>query len=99
VERWRRLGATEVIVKWGAQGCLVAAGTETLQIAAAATVTPVDTTGAGDAFNAAYLAGRIAGLEPAAAARGANRLAGEVIQHRGAILSRERMRALQDLWT
>jgi 2-dehydro-3-deoxygluconokinase len=98
VERWRRLGATEVIVKWGAQGCLVAAGAETSRIAAAASVTPVDTTGAGDAFNAAYLAGRIAGLEPASAARGANRLAGEVIQHRGAILSRERMRALPDLW-
>jgi 2-dehydro-3-deoxygluconokinase len=98
VDRWRRLGATEVIVKLGAQGCLAAADAETLRVAPAATVSPVDTTGAGDAFNAAYLAGRIAGLEPSAAARGANRLAGEVIQHRGAILSGERMGALGSLW-
>ena len=98
VERWQRWGATEAIIKLGAQGCLVAAGAETSKIAPAAAVSPVDTTGAGDAFNAAYLAGRIAGLGPSAAARGANRLAGEVIQHRGAILAREQMSALRDLW-
>jgi 2-dehydro-3-deoxygluconokinase len=98
VARWRRLGATEVIVKLGAHGCLVAAGAESLPIAPAATMTPRDTTGAGDAFNAAYLAGRIKGLAPSAAARGANRLAGEVIQYRGAILDRERMAALGNLW-
>jgi len=96
--RWREAGAAEVVVKCGAQGCLVAASTGTARIAAA-TVTAVDTTGAGDAFNAAYLAGRIAGLPPATAARGANRLAGEVIQHRGAILAPERTVMLQALWT
>lgn len=69
-----------------------------MNIAPPATVAPVDTTGAGDAFNAAYLAGRIAGIAPEAAARAANRLAGEVIRHRGAILSRERMAALGKLW-
>jgi 2-dehydro-3-deoxygluconokinase len=98
VARWRQLGAAEVIVKLGARGCLICAGAESHSIAPTATVTPLDTTGAGDAFNAAYLAGRIAGLAPAAAARGANRLAGEVIRHRGAILSREHMAALGNLW-
>ena len=98
VARWQHQGATEVIIKLGAQGCLAAAGAETLRIAPTASVAPVDTTGAGDAFNAAYLAGRIAGLAPSAAARGAHRLAGAVIQHRGAILSRERMAALGNLW-
>jgi 2-dehydro-3-deoxygluconokinase len=98
VARWRGLGATEVIVKLGAQGCLIAAGAEAPAMAPAAAVTPIDTTGAGDAFNAAYLAGRIAGLAPAAAARGANRLAGEVIQQRGAILAPERMTILGNLW-
>jgi 2-dehydro-3-deoxygluconokinase len=99
VARWRNLGAPEVVVKLGAQGCLVASAGGVLQIAPVATVTPLDTTGAGDAFNAAYLAGRIAGHDPAAAARGANRLAGEVIQHRGAILPRARMDALGTLWS
>jgi 2-dehydro-3-deoxygluconokinase len=98
VQRWRQLGADEVVVKGGAQGCLVAAGADIRSMAAAAVVRPIDTTGAGDAFNAAYLAGRITGLAPVVAARGANRLAGEVIQHRGAILDPERMAALGDLW-
>jgi 2-dehydro-3-deoxygluconokinase len=98
VARWRGLGVTEVIVKLGAQGCLVAYGDDPPQIAPALPVAAIDTTGAGDAFNAAYLAGRIAGLTAPAAARAANRLAGEVVQHRGAILSRERMTALGNLW-
>ena len=44
---------------------------------------------AGDSFNAAYLAARLAGADPLAAARAGHRLAGVVIQHRGAIVPRE----------
>ena len=46
----------------------------------------VDTTAAGDSFAAAYLAGRDAGLAPADAAVVGHRLAGIVVQHRGAII-------------
>jgi 2-dehydro-3-deoxygluconokinase len=46
----------------------------------------VDASGAGDAFNGAYLAARIRGLNPVAAVGYACRVAAEVIQHRGAIL-------------
>ena len=51
----------------------------------------VDTTAAGDSFAAAYLAARLAGAEPAAAARCGHRLAGAVVCHRGAIIPRAAM--------
>ena len=53
-------------------------------------VAPIDTTAAGDAFNAAYLTARLAGHPPAEAARAGHILAGEVIQHRGAIMPQDR---------
>jgi 2-dehydro-3-deoxygluconokinase len=54
-------------------------------VAPAADVEIVDTTGAGDAFDAGYLHARIAGLDPVAAAREGNDLAAVVLGHRGAI--------------
>ncbi len=49
---------------------------------------PVDTTGAGDSFNAGYLAARLTGASPVDAARAGHALAGRVIMHRGAIIPR-----------
>ncbi|HET6222319.1 MAG TPA: PfkB family carbohydrate kinase, partial [Dongiaceae bacterium] len=51
----------------------------------------VDTTGAGDSFNAAYLAARLLDHPPLRAARWGNRLAAMVVQHPGAIIPREAM--------
>lgn len=51
----------------------------------------IDTTAAGDSFAAAYLAARLAGAEPIEAARCGHRLAGAVVQHRGAIIPRTAM--------
>jgi len=59
-----------------------------------APVAVVDTTGAGDSFNAAYLAARLAGKEVEAAVVAARRLAGVVVQHRGAIIPKSAMPAL-----
>jgi len=53
----------------------------------------IDTTAAGDSFSAAYVAARLAGVEPVAAARAGHRLAGVVICYPGAIIPRARMPA------
>jgi 2-dehydro-3-deoxygluconokinase len=87
--RWHDWGAEQVIVKLGADGCLVSGAGGAESVAAVTVARVIDTTGAGDAFNAGFLAARGAGQDPVQAAHSANRLAALVIQHRGAILPRE----------
>ncbi len=96
-DRWRHWGAQEVVVKLGSRGCLLAVGQQRNLVAVAKPVKVVDSTGAGDAFNAAYLAARLADRTPIQAARAAHRLASEVIQYPGAILPVERVNALKSL--
>jgi len=84
--RLRGLGAREVVVKLGSRGAFVAGeGFEQL-VPAEKSLQVVDTTAAGDSFNASYLAARRASASPVDAARQGNRLASVVIQHRGAIV-------------
>ncbi len=93
--RWREWGAEQIIVKLGAEGCLVAGPDGTEVVPAVNVPKVIDTTGAGDAFNAGYLAARGAGQSAVQAARAANHLAALVIQHRGAILPRDRTEELR----
>jgi 2-dehydro-3-deoxygluconokinase len=51
----------------------------------------LDTTGAGDAFNAGYLAERLKGRAPGEAVSAGRRLASVVVQHPGAIIPRAAM--------
>lgn len=57
----------------------------------AALVAAVDTTGAGDAFNAGYLAARLKGRPSGEAVAAGRRLASIVVQHPGAIIPRAAM--------
>jgi 2-dehydro-3-deoxygluconokinase len=95
--RLREMGVREIVLKLGSEGCLIwSAGASAAARVAPMTVAKiVDTTAAGDSFNAGYLFGRLTGKEPAAAAGIGNRLAAAKIQHPGAIIPRSAMPNLE----
>ncbi|MGV3633690.1 MAG: sugar kinase [Pseudorhodoplanes sp.] len=88
IERLQAFGITEIAIKNGPNSALVAAGGHREFIPVPDVVVPVDTTAAGDSFNAGYMAARLADENPGDAAIAGHRLASEVIRHRGAIMPR-----------
>jgi 2-dehydro-3-deoxygluconokinase len=88
IERLRAFGISEIAVKNGPAGVTLFSGNETAHVPVPKPCEPVDTTAAGDSFNAAYLAARIAGASALDAASSGHALAGQVIRHRGAIMPR-----------
>jgi 2-dehydro-3-deoxygluconokinase len=88
VERLQAFGIGEIVVKNGPNSALVALQGTREMVPVPEVVVPIDTTAAGDSFNAGYMAARLAGEVPINAVVSAHRLAGEVIRHRGAIVPR-----------
>lgn len=86
-QRWRNAGADEIVIKNGAEAVVVLADTCQQYELHSSISNPVDTTGAGDRFNAAYIARRIAGGTVPSAVQGAQMLASRVIMQKGAILA------------
>lgn len=86
LSRLAAIGVPEIVVKNGAAGAVVLCRGEVTDVTCPATLSPVDTTAAGDSFNAGYLTSRLRNASPADATRLGHRLAGVVIQHRGAIV-------------
>jgi 2-dehydro-3-deoxygluconokinase len=85
-DRWLNAGVREVAVKLGAAGVYVASKSARELVAPPSAIAARDTTGAGDSFNAAYLAARLDGHSQVVAAQCGNRLAGAVVRHPGAII-------------
>jgi 2-dehydro-3-deoxygluconokinase len=91
IERMQAFGIGEIVVKNGPNSALVRSGGQTEHVPVPEVVVPVDTTAAGDSFNAGYLAARLAGDRPVDAVTAAHRLAAEKVRHRGAIMPRNGM--------
>ncbi|WP_457150916.1 sugar kinase [Mesorhizobium sp. P5_C1] len=89
-----RLGqlVSEVVVKNGEAPALIADNGTSHDVPAIHVAAPVDTTGAGDSFNGAYLAARLAGHAPVDAVLRAHRVAAAVVQVRGALAPFETLR-------
>jgi 2-dehydro-3-deoxygluconokinase len=93
LSRIAALGPKEIVLKNGAAGPLILheGQRDQMQFEVAAKV--VDTSGAGDSFNAGYLAARLGGAGAAQAAAAGHRLATTVIGHHGAVIPKEAMPA------
>lgn len=83
---WQGLGCVETVVKLGAEGCRLPNGDI---VRPGQVLQPVDTSGAGDAFNAGYLDARLRGRGQEEAARAGHALAGWTIMRPGAIPRRD----------
>jgi 2-dehydro-3-deoxygluconokinase len=79
-------GISDVVVKNGRNGALLSLDGERLEVPVPAPVEPVDTTAAGDSFNAGFIAARLRGADGSQAALLGHRLAAIVIRNRGAIV-------------
>lgn len=89
IARTHAAGVSEVVIKRGADSCLVSLQDQPLQEIPAIQLpasSVVDTTAAGDSFSAGYLAVRLSGGSASDAARRGHLTASTVIQHRGAII-------------
>ncbi|KNC94464.1 sugar kinase [Trabulsiella odontotermitis] len=96
IARTHAAGVNEVVIKRGADSCLVSvAGEAVIEVPAVKLPKEkvVDTTAAGDSFSAGYLAVRLTGGDAAAAVKRGHLTASTVIQYRGAIIPRDAMPA------
>lgn len=97
-DRIAELGVAEIVVKNGAEPAVVRSGETSSRIAAVETKA-VDTTGAGNSFNGAYLVARREGDPPDRAASRAHRIAAAVVGIHGALAPTIGMRAVWETTT
>ena len=94
--RFAAAGVAEIVVKNGA-GEITSFAQGVRALAPTRAVANIrDTTGAGDAFNAGYLAARYVGVAPQQAVRFAQGVAGEVIGHFGALAPGEALAGFRE---
>jgi 2-dehydro-3-deoxygluconokinase len=93
-DHWLTWGCEEVAVKMGSAGVMLPGGTVAEP---EAQLPALDTSGAGDAFDAGYLGARMRGLPPERATAHGQRLAGWTVMRQGAIPERDHAAPYADL--
>ncbi len=97
IRRMADAGVAEIVVKDGAGPILLSVAGRTHKMPTPALATIVDTTGAGDAFNAGYLSGRVLAASPEDCARAGQNMAAAVLSNHGALASIDAIAALPPL--
>jgi 2-dehydro-3-deoxygluconokinase len=82
----QEIGVRELALTLGSSGCLVVNGNVRTRLRASAVDIVADTSGAGDAFNGAYLATRLRGGSAVEAAQAGLLIGSRVVTHPGAIV-------------
>ena len=96
-DRLHRLGVSQVVVKLGSKGAMWSQAGQKGLVDGNKIDAVIDTTAAGDSFNAAYLAAWAKGMPMIACCQWGNNLAAQVIQHRGAVIPLQCTQYLTDL--
>ena len=91
LKRLKSYEIPEICLKNGPHPLLLSTGPETQVVEIEPITDILDTTAAGDSFNAGYIAARLQNKSPIQAAQSAAILAGEVIRHPGAIIPQRHM--------
>lgn len=86
MNRLQGAGVREIALTLGAGGCLVSDGGVRMRLPAPQAASIVDTSGAGDAFNGAYLATRLRGGSAVEAAESGLAVGSRVVTHVGAVV-------------
>lgn len=99
LERLAHCGAKSVVLKRGSSACIWYdfINDETYNVEPQRVTNVVDTTSAGDSFNAGFLAGYLNGLSAKRCAQLGHQTASRVIQHKGAIIDTDVMSDLLNI--
>jgi 2-dehydro-3-deoxygluconokinase len=87
-KRYSNCNLRELVLKRGAEDAIIITARSQTHIPVPPVANVIDTTGAGDTFNAGYLAARLQGANAEEAAHQGIRCAGIIIRHRGAVIER-----------
>jgi len=87
LERYAKAGADMIVLKDGSGDVLVQSGRDVSRYPTHHIANPVDTTGAGDSFNGAFLAEYVQSGNIAKSVQAGQKCAAQVIQHHGALVT------------
>lgn len=89
IQRLKTLGMKEIVLKVASAGAMVDFNNQLHEIPAMTVDNVIDTTAAGDSFNAGYITARMNGDDVESSAQLGCRIAAQVIQHPGAVIPAE----------